>query len=176
MPRSVDDANTIQGISVSKNATPNYLYPLGSNAKFSSYAIFKNIITVTADYSPGTNDYTLLCDATSVSFTVYLQTSVGILGKIYFVKKVDSTANTITIQPSGTETIQGATSLTLATQGDIYILQSDGSNWSIIGFPPSAGTGNMSTIVYDPAAIDQQLLGISAVQTVDNKIIDGGTW
>lgn len=36
----------------------------------------------------------------------------------------------------------------------------------------SGGTGNMSTVVYDPAAINQQLLGITAIQNVSNKTLD----
>lgn len=41
----------------------------------------------------------------------------------------------------------------------------------MIKYSASSGTGNMSTTTYDPAGVSQQLLGISAVQTITNKRI-----
>lgn len=49
-------------------------------------------------------------------------------------------------------------------------LTTDGTNssWATI----AAGGGNMSTSTYDPAGINQQLVGTSAAQTLTNKTID----
>lgn len=38
-----------------------------------------------------------------------------------------------------------------------------------------SGTGDMETSTYDPAGIDEQLVGIDATQTLTNKTISGGS-
>ena len=132
MPRSVADADTIQGISASRTPLNNELLALDSNSKFHSYVVLKSINNAISDYSLTIDNYSLLCDATSASFSVYLPTSVGITGKIYLIKKIDSSANTVTIIPSGTETIDGSTSIVQNTADEIITIQSNGVNWIII--------------------------------------------
>ena len=48
------------------------------------------------------------------------------------VKKVDSTANTVTIDPSGAETIDGVTTEILRTENEAIDLLCDGTNWRVI--------------------------------------------
>ncbi len=110
----------------------NELLALDSNSKFHSYVVLKSINNAISDYSLTIDNYSLLCDATSASFSVYLPTSVGITGKIYLIKKIDSSANTVTIIPSGTETIDGSTSIVQNTADEIITIQSNGVNWIII--------------------------------------------
>lgn len=45
----------------------------------------------------------------------------------------------------------------------------------LIFAPGSGGGGDMTTAVYDPAGIDEQLLGVDAVQTITNKTISGAS-
>jgi len=84
--------------------------------------------TITADYTAA-YDAVIRCDASAGAFTVSLPTASGITGKAYLIKKVDSSANAITIDPYGTETIDGAATITLASQYDTVIIVSDGTNW-----------------------------------------------
>jgi len=72
---------------------------------------------------------TVTGDATSASFTFTLPTAVGIKGRIYRAKKIDSTGNTVTLDGNGTETIDGGLTLVLAIQYDVAAVQSDGANW-----------------------------------------------
>ena len=83
-------------------------------------------------YTTTPTDDTILCDATSGSITINLLTAVGISGKKYNIKKIDSTSNSVTIDPDGAETIDGETSITITGENDNYTIQSDGTNWRII--------------------------------------------
>ena len=59
-------------------------------------------------------------------------TAVGYTGKIYKIKKVDSSANAATIDASTTETIDGALTQVLVTQNQFITIISNGTNWKII--------------------------------------------
>jgi len=88
--------------------------------------------SVTANYTATASDRVILCDATSNSMTVSLPSASGITGRVYTIKKVDSSANTVTIDPNGTETIDGSSTYSLSSQWDFVTIVSDGSNWVII--------------------------------------------
>jgi len=49
------------------------------------------------------------------------------------VKKVDTSANTVTIDPSGTELVDGATTLALRSQFDVVWVISNGTGWALVG-------------------------------------------
>jgi len=143
VPRSVADADTIKGIHASKTPHSDYLLALNTNSRFDPTVLFKDISTITSDYSVNINDHTLLCDATAASFTLYLPTAVGISGAEYLIKKIDLSSNTITIQPAGTETIQGSASVTLSQQDEVIDIKSDGTDWRIIS---RTNTANQSVV------------------------------
>jgi hypothetical protein len=74
---------------------------------------------------------TILHDATSASITHNLATAVGNTA-IITIKKIDSSANTVTIDANSTETIDGGLTAVLTRQYESITLVSDGSNWVII--------------------------------------------
>jgi hypothetical protein len=61
-------------------------------------------------------DHTILCDATSGEFTITLPSSASSTERLYVIKKIDSSGNTVTISKNSTETIKGSTSKFLSTQ------------------------------------------------------------
>lgn len=71
------------------------------------------------------------CNATGGAFTITLPTAAGRIGQMFFFKKIDASANAITIARSGAETIDGATSQSLSTQYQAITVVSDGTNWYI---------------------------------------------
>lgn len=82
------------------------------------------------------DDYSIPCDATSAAFTVTLPQANGCPGRIYIIKKIDASGNAVTVDGSGTEPIDGALTLDLATQWKYVVIQSTGSattGWYIIG-------------------------------------------
>ncbi len=87
--------------------------------------------SATATYTVTANDYTVLCN-NSGGVTLNLPTASGISGRIYVIKQLAS-SGTVTITPSGSETIDGAGSKAISTQYQSMTLQSDGSNWFVIG-------------------------------------------
>jgi len=91
------------------------------------------LATKNAAYTLTTLDYTVLGNATTASFSLTLPTSVGATGQVYIIKKVDSTANTVTITTTSSQTIDGTANKVLSSQYDGFQLQSDGANWMIIG-------------------------------------------
>lgn len=103
-----------------------------SSGTISNVTVTSNLVTKTSAYAATASDQTILGNATTGSFSVTLPTSVGITGKIYIVKKVDSSVNTVTIATTSAQTIDGAASKVLSYQYDGMQIQSDGANWVII--------------------------------------------
>jgi hypothetical protein len=71
-------------------------------------------------------------NANGAAFTITLPTAVGNTGKIYAVKKIDSTFNAVTLDGNASETIEGSTTTTLNTQNECLTIISDGANWRIL--------------------------------------------
>lgn len=95
-------------------------------------AISAAITTVTGATTLTQSNSTVLADATSAGYNVTLPTAVGITGRMYTVKKIDSTGNTVTIATTSSQTIDGVTTKAISTQWTGYTMQSDGANWVII--------------------------------------------
>lgn len=64
--------------------------------------------------------------------TITLPTAVGIAGRRYTIKKVDSGAGVVTIDADGAQTIDGALTLGLTAQWDWVTIVSDGAGWLVI--------------------------------------------
>lgn len=108
---------------------------------------FTPVEITSAAYTALTTSSTILADATSNNITITLPTAVGIEGRIYVIKKIDTTAYTVTIDGDGSETIDGVTTYTIYHSGAMIILQSDGANWQII-FKSSFNSSTVKTADY----------------------------
>jgi len=90
------------------------------------------VLSKTADYvvvATDGDDVIVLVDATLGAVTITLYTAVGNTGKKIRVVKTDSSANAVTIDPSGSQTWSGATTRILNAQWEGASGVSDGSNW-----------------------------------------------
>jgi hypothetical protein len=76
-------------------------------------------------------DY-VLADATSGNISVNLPSVATTSLKKIDVKKIDATANTVTITPDGSDTIDGQASFIISNQYDSISLMTDGANWILI--------------------------------------------
>jgi hypothetical protein len=93
----------------------------------------KPIVTeVSSTYIADSREEVILCDATGGAFTVDLPTATGREGFIYNISKTDASANAITIDPSGAQTINGDATFDLIAQDETVTIVSTGSNWRII--------------------------------------------
>ncbi len=90
------------------------------------------ITTKTANYTAGVNDYTIICNNTSGGITIALPAAAGASGRNYIVKKISGASNNITIDPSGSETIDGVATRVLSTQYESVMIQCDGISWFIL--------------------------------------------
>jgi hypothetical protein len=81
-------------------------------------------VTVTKDYEM------LLINTTSGAITANLPTAVNLQGR--YIKFKNTGTNNLTIDGFSTETIDGSTTLVLASNGYATIM-SDGTNWRRIG-------------------------------------------
>lgn len=89
-----------------------------------------NVVGVTAAYTVGTLEEVVLADASGAAFTVTLPAPT--LGARATVKKVDASANAVTVATPGTETIDGAADRSLAAENEVVRLVSDGANWFVV--------------------------------------------
>ena len=89
----------------------------------------------TADYTVTTGDAGTDCqitvDASGGSRTITLYAASSNSGRQVKVKKIDSSANTVTIDGNSSETIDGATTQVISAQYTSLSLVCDGSNWHI---------------------------------------------
>lgn len=95
-------------------------------------ALSPTVLSKTADYTVATtdgDDVIVLVDATAGAVTIGLYTAVGNTARKVTVVKIDSSANAVTVDPSGTQTWNGATTKTLSNQWDVTSGVSNGSNW-----------------------------------------------
>ena len=104
-----------------------------TNPTISGGVFTPTLVTKTSAYTAAATDYTILGNASGGSFSITLPTAVGVIGKIYAIKKIDSSANTVTIATTSAQTIDGAASKVLSIQYDGAQVQSDNVNWFIVG-------------------------------------------
>lgn len=105
------------------------------------------VVSKTAAYTATDSDDVILVDATAGAVTITLPTAVGRAGKRYTIKKIDSSANAVTIDPNGTETIDRAATVVLGAQDAAAIIESDNANWFGLGGVPTRAYASLSADV-----------------------------
>lgn len=132
----------------------------GSNARVVGYqratgealvgGLRQTTLSKTASYTValGDNLKTILANATSAAITITLPAAATAgNGFVLSVQKTDSSANAVTIDGNGSETINGATTHVLSARYASVILICNGTSWSIqANLDPSAGNIDASQI------------------------------
>ena len=78
-------------------------------------------------------DAIVLADASSNNVTITLPLASGASGRTFYVKRLDGSGSyTVTIDCSGSDTVDGETSITIPDQWAVMGLVSNGSNWFIL--------------------------------------------
>ena len=90
------------------------------------------VSTQTASYTLTGSDSIILADATSNSLTITLPAAASFSGYRFSIKRIDGSANAVTIGRTGSDTIDGATSMTLDQQYTALTVVSNGSAWYIL--------------------------------------------
>ncbi|MGK5093325.1 hypothetical protein WDW89_15095, partial [Deltaproteobacteria bacterium TL4] len=82
----------------------------------------------TGNYSATGSDGVILANTSGGAFVIDLPTAIGSAGRTYTVKLTQG-GNTLTIDPAGSETLDGSAVKTLSRTGDVLSVISDGTNW-----------------------------------------------
>lgn len=121
------DSNTIPTIMQANMLTGALLF---------GYAVSRQVVTITNTSSPFPADdsrFALLGDASSGAVVFNLIDATTVPGRLYVIKKIDNSLNTVTVTPTGGQTIDGQPNYVLTTQYEsITIIASDTGNWFII--------------------------------------------
>lgn len=89
------------------------------------------ISTKIANYNVLTTDCVLLADCSSNPITFNLPAVGTAVGKLFYFKKIDGTANAVTLQAFGAQLIDGANTLVFNIPFESFTLIDDGTRWSI---------------------------------------------
>ena len=91
-----------------------------------------NVVTWTNTvYSATNNNATILVNHPLSPFSILLPSASTVVGQQYQIKKIDSSANAVTVITTSSQTIDGNLTYSLATIYKSVTLQSDGSNYYI---------------------------------------------
>lgn len=124
-------------------------------------------------------DSTLIVNSAS-NLTVTLPTAVGRAGRRYTLVKTGT--GVLTIDPAGSETIAGALTETISTQFGFREIESDGTNWVIVGgkvdpiIAALADTAAAGTLTINAAAASVyrgRLTGSTATLAAPTNPVDG---
>ena len=88
--------------------------------------------TKTSNYTIAGTDVVIFADATSGNVTITLPTASANAGYRFYIKRIDGSGNSCAVTRSGSDTIDGQTSLSLALQYTSITVISDGCLWYII--------------------------------------------
>jgi hypothetical protein len=88
--------------------------------------------TKTSNYTIAGTDVVIFANATSGNVTITLPVASANAGYRFYIKRVDGSINTCSIMRSGSDTIDGQTSMNLDTQYMSLTVVSDGSAWYVI--------------------------------------------
>lgn len=120
--RALEDISTVTAYTLSLTAMP--ALPATSLSTPSG--------TVTGSYTVQSSDYLILANAASGAVTINLPAASLSKGRTLLVKKIDSSANTVTIDPNGAELIDGLATYATAIQNLTIMIVCNGTAWYIV--------------------------------------------
>jgi hypothetical protein len=112
------------------NDNDNYLKSI-TDSLVTAQGVTNTVVTKTSNYTAA-NESVILVNATTGTVTISLPAAALKPNWPYVVKKIDSSVNTVVVDPNGAETIDGAATKTLTTQYQSVRFISNGTAWSII--------------------------------------------
>lgn len=87
---------------------------------------------ITGDYTLLQTDRVILVDASGGPITLTLPKAVFSPSREFDIKKIDNTGNVVTIDPDGSETIDGNANTTLPNENDTARTYCTGTEWFIL--------------------------------------------
>lgn len=121
---NVDATLTPTGLAITKTGT--------GVADLYTHGFLVDRAAKTTTYVVKAGDSLISADATAGAFTVTLPAAASHTGRVIYVKKIDSSANAVTIDGNASEEIDGETTLDLVIEGDCAMLICTGAGWEIV--------------------------------------------
>ncbi|MFH1714697.1 MAG: hypothetical protein ABH857_00660 [Elusimicrobiota bacterium] len=87
---------------------------------------------ISSNYTAG-DETVILANAAGGAITVTLPLLSAAQNRVYYIKKTDSSTNKVTIDPNGSETIDGLTTIALGIENSCYEIVASSSQWNLIG-------------------------------------------
>jgi len=170
-PEDVPDGDILLGIVlVEANETTSIVNADITDDRF--FAIDRWAYTEVSTNTTLNDAHKVVCvDATGGARTITLPTAVGVRGKVYVIKKTDSSSNAVTIDGNGAETIEGSATYSLSSQYDTVIIQCTNAGWITMS---SASMTNNEIRDAVEAATDSNTF-TDADHTKLNGVADGAT-
>lgn len=103
------------------------------------------IATKSTNYTLTSSDSVINVNASGGSLSINLPTAVGIVGRQYTIKKIDTSANPVMVSTTLSQTIDDNTTLALSAQNQYVTIISDGANWGVFGSNSAAASGGALT-------------------------------
>lgn len=120
--RALEDISTVASFTLSLSALPT----------LSALSVRSPSGTVSGTYNVQADDYLILADASAGPVVINFPAAATNKDRTILVKKIDSSANTVTIEGFGSETIDGDTAAVIAIPFTSLTHICDGSNWQIV--------------------------------------------
>jgi hypothetical protein len=150
-----------------------FAYQSGGGSSSSGSSVL-SVVSKTTTYTAQTSDDVILCSTTGGSWTLSLYTAVGNNGRQLVIKKTTSDTNVLTVDPDGTETIDGDTTRLLQGQYSSLSLFSDGTNWIVRSFEIPNNTTYLKHVVANNTAGGGATSGSWIKRTLNTQT--GATW
>jgi hypothetical protein len=126
------DANLVKWIAYSVGSSIFGTANTWTGVQVFSAAISTAYAGVNANTTLDSTYQTVAVDASGANRTITLPAAATCTGRRYDIKKVDSSANTVTIDGNSAETIDGAATYVISNQYTSVTIISNGSGWYII--------------------------------------------
>lgn len=155
-------------------ATGNVLYKDPVVAIAGQGPIQKRHQSVTSSpYNVNDQDFGLSVNAASGAITVNLQDGTANFGRLLFICKIDSTANSVTIDAAGADTINGSATRVLITSDECVLIQSSGTIWRVFALAQKEALFKTHvSITTTPYAVVNTDFGINVNAAAGAAVVD----
>lgn len=107
--------------------------------------------TITVSDALVSGDGVVKLNCAGGAITLALPSAASLTGRLFYIVKIDSTANAGTIDPNGAETINGASTFTLPRQWSAALIYGDGATWTVLAGNNLTSAGAIRTTTISTA-------------------------
>lgn len=123
----------VEGTTPAAHATGATYYQVASAADLAAMTSpVWAVRSVSANTTLAATDGLLLINAGSGSLVITLPSPASVTGRPFYLKRTDSASNYVTVNPSGSELLDGGLHAYLSNSEAAIILISDGTNWQVL--------------------------------------------